>query len=145
LTRGVFAEDAQGGPEGWQGVANTMKNRLKSGKYGNTYKDVINKSLSSVRKKSNQYKLSGNQDKMNQYELNVFNRIKQEVGRVVRDEVPDNTGGATHFENIQQYGVPYWAPEMDVIGQIGSHTYFKEKNQPPPTLRGEEELQGGGR
>jgi len=127
LTRGVFAEDAMGGPEGWMGVANAMKNRLKSGNYGNSYKEVLNKSLSSVRKQSHQYKLSGSPDKMNQYERNIFNKIKDVVRGVVRGDVPDNTKGATHFENIQQFGMPYWAPEMTPTGKIGSHTYFKEK------------------
>ena len=140
LARGVYAEDAMGGPQAWAAVAHTMNNRRKSGKYGETWNEVLSKSLSSVRKNSKQYKLTANDGKdMNQYERNVFDKIKRTVAGVINGQIPDNTGGATHFENLEKYGVPYWAKEMDAVGRVGEHTYFREKPQPPPTIRG-----GGG-
>lgn len=39
---------------------------------------------------------------------------------------PDVTGGATHFEAVQRYGMPYWANGMRVTVKIGEHTFFKK-------------------
>lgn len=39
----------------------------------------------------------------------------------------DITGGATHYENIEQYGIPYWAKDMEITVKIGNHTFYKAK------------------
>ena len=39
----------------------------------------------------------------------------------------DSTGGATHFENIEAFGTPYWTKSMVKTVKIGSHTFYKEK------------------
>ena len=36
------------------------------------------------------------------------------------------TKGATHFENVEAFGTPYWAKGMTRVGKIGRHTFFKE-------------------
>lgn len=41
----------------------------------------------------------------------------------------DITGGATHFENIEAFGMPSWASAMDQTTRIGAHTFFKEKKK----------------
>lgn len=38
----------------------------------------------------------------------------------------DTTFGATHFENIEAFGTPYWAKGMVVTVKIGKHTFFKK-------------------
>ncbi len=45
--------------------------------------------------------------------------------RVFEESTPDSTGGATHFENVERFGIPYWAREMTVTAKIGRHTFFK--------------------
>ena len=35
-------------------------------------------------------------------------------------------GGATHFENVEAFGMPWWAKKMRVTAKIGRHTFFKE-------------------
>ncbi len=40
---------------------------------------------------------------------------------------PDTTKGATHFENIEAFGVPYWAKSMTITTKIGRHTFYKRK------------------
>ncbi len=47
--------------------------------------------------------------------------------RVFEQGAPDSTNGATHFENIEAFGIPYWAPGMLVTVKIGDHTFFKER------------------
>ena len=46
---------------------------------------------------------------------------------VFKNNGQDITNGATHFENIQRFGVPYWAKKMDSVAVIGEHTFYKEK------------------
>lgn len=36
----------------------------------------------------------------------------------------DVTNGATHYENIDVFGVPYWAKDMIITATIGSHTFY---------------------
>jgi len=45
---------------------------------------------------------------------------------VFEEDACDTTGGATHFENLEAYGVPYWAKGMTITAKIGDHTFFKE-------------------
>lgn len=40
---------------------------------------------------------------------------------------PDVTKGATHYENVEAFGLPPWAKNMRVVTRIGSHTFFAEK------------------
>ena len=35
-------------------------------------------------------------------------------------------GGATHFENVEAFGMPWWAKKMRVTAKISHHTFFKE-------------------
>ena len=46
---------------------------------------------------------------------------------VFKNNGRDITNGATHFENIQKFGIPYWAKKMDRVAVIGSHTFYKER------------------
>jgi len=41
----------------------------------------------------------------------------------------DVTNGATHYENVEKYGLPYWAKNMGVVARIGCHTFFKKRNK----------------
>lgn len=40
----------------------------------------------------------------------------------------DLTMGATSWENVKAFGVPYWAKSYDITKKIGDHTFFKPKN-----------------
>lgn len=39
----------------------------------------------------------------------------------------DPTNGATHWENIEKFGIPYWSRSMIKTVKIGSHTFYKKK------------------
>jgi len=39
----------------------------------------------------------------------------------------DITHGATHFENIKAFGVPYWAEDMVVTFKHKDHVFYKEQ------------------
>ena len=48
------------------------------------------------------------------------------IQKLFEDNGKDITGGATHYENIEAFGVPYWAKDMRITCKIGSHTFYKE-------------------
>jgi len=55
-----------------------------------------------------------------------FMRQAREIERTVfKDNGPDITHGATHFEAVEKYGMPKWARGMKVTAKIGEHTFFK--------------------
>lgn len=37
----------------------------------------------------------------------------------------DITKGATHWEAVETFGVPYWAKSLTITTNIGSHTFYK--------------------
>ena len=39
----------------------------------------------------------------------------------------DLTHGATHWDNIGEFGVPNWSDSMTLTIKIGNHTFYKEK------------------
>lgn len=41
----------------------------------------------------------------------------------------DVTNGATSWENIEAFGEPYWAKQMEVTYKLGRHTFYREKNK----------------
>jgi spore germination cell wall hydrolase CwlJ-like protein len=137
LAKVIFAEDAVGGPRAWMGVGSVGMNRFKSGKYGKTLQQVLKGMSSAVRNKSVQWQKA---DKLqfNDYEQRVFNKIKDVSDGIVSGKIPDTVKGATHFENLKRFPMPYWAKEMDAVAKEGQHTYFKEK----PQLLREEKKEG---
>jgi len=54
----------------------------------------------------------------------IANRV---ITEVFTENCEDVTFGATHYENIEQYGEPYWAQSMNITAKIGSHTFYQEK------------------
>jgi spore germination cell wall hydrolase CwlJ-like protein len=127
LAKMIFAENAPGGPEAWAGIGNVALNRLKSGRFGKSLKAVINGMSSAIKTKSKQWEKASNA-KFNDYEQRVFNKIAEITDGLVGGKIPDSVNGATHFENLRRYPLPYWAKDMDAVKRIGGDTYFKEKN-----------------
>lgn len=41
---------------------------------------------------------------------------------------PDSSGGATHYHRFDVH--PYWAPEMQFLGQCGHHLFYKSRRKP---------------
>lgn len=127
LAKMIFAENAPGGPEAWAGIGNVALNRLRSGKFGKSLKAVINGMSSAIKTKSPQWEKASKAE-FNDMEQRVFNKIAQVTDALVGGQVQDTTGGATHFENLNRYPLPYWAKDMDAVKRIGTDTYFREKN-----------------
>ena len=129
LQKYFYAEDAGGGPESWLAMGNAATNRLKSGKYGKTLQQVIKGMSSAIQTKSPQWQKA---DKLefNDFEFRAFNKMKPIAEGIVGGQAPDTIKGATHFENLNKFPMPYWAKEMDAVSRVGQHTYFKERVKP---------------
>lgn len=126
FTNVLFAENAVGGPKAWEADGSVAINRLRIGRYGKTLKAVLDDMSSAVKTDSPQYKKAVSGD-FNFFEQLVYDRIQDVAKKLISGEVTDPTGGATHFENIEEFGRPGWAEEMAATKKIGRHTYFKEK------------------
>lgn len=52
-----------------------------------------------------------------------------ELARAVwkQSEYEDISNGATHWENIKAYGVPYWVKSMNKVAEYKDHVFYKEK------------------
>ncbi|KXH72796.1 MAG: hypothetical protein AM326_10950 [Candidatus Thorarchaeota archaeon SMTZ-45] len=126
MAKMIFAEDAGGGPQAWIAVGNAALNRLKSGRYGKSLSQVIKGMSSAIQTKSPQWQKADNLE-FNDFEQRVFNKIKDVTDGLVSGKIPDTIKGATHFENLNRFPLPYWAKDMDAVARVGRHTYFREK------------------
>ena len=54
---------------------------------------------------------------------------KEIIHKVFVENSPDTTFGATHYEAIEIYGVPYWAKDMVITAKRGEHTFYKERSK----------------
>lgn len=48
------------------------------------------------------------------------------VEQVMSNKGKDVTGGATHYENIEKFGRPYWVKGMIRTVKIGNHVFYKK-------------------
>ena len=137
MAKVIFAENAPGGPEAWMNIGNAFMNRYKTGKFGKTLGEVLKKGSSAVRNDDPQWQKA---DKLefDDYESRVFGKIKDVAEGIVGGKVPDTVKGATHFENLGTYPMPYWAKDMDAVAidrgqdKRWNQTYFKAKSQVQP-------------
>ena len=63
--------------------------------------------------------------KQGQKYIQLAKMIEQQVFQMNAEDI---TNGATHFENVEKFGKPYWAEHMIVTAKIGNHTFFKKSN-----------------
>ncbi|KKN42496.1 hypothetical protein LCGC14_0712570 [marine sediment metagenome] len=132
LAKMIFAENAPGGWEAWANIGSVALNRLKSGKHGKTLKAVINGMSSAIKTKSPQW-MKASKAEFNDSEQRIFNKITEVTDALVGGAIGDTVKGATQFENLNNYPMPYWAKDMDAVARDRgdprwSHTYFKEKS-----------------
>lgn len=128
--RTIFGEASNQGEEGWQAVANVLLNRRQTGRWGD--------SLDKVAKAKNQFEPWGNKEaraRMEALDINSpeYKAIGEVFDRVAKGDLPDNTGGATHFLQRQLQEslgrkVPKWA--KDALGKVGDHEFFAPDGGP---------------
>mgnify|MGYP000197503153 CR=1 FL=1 len=111
-------------------VAQVVMNRVKDTRYPNTVCDVVKQGLTYKWKPSlpikNRCQFSwycdGKSDKPDDEYAWAYAQMV--AADVLRGEVPDFTGGSTHYHAY--YVKPYWADMMLYQGDFGSHYFFRE-------------------
>ncbi len=104
----VIISEAAGEPyEGKVGVAEVLRNREWSVR-----------GFSGIQRKD-----------LDQFLLAQPDWTRQQARRALQKarEGSNLTRNATHFENVEQFGLPRWAKEMEVTVKIGSHTFFRKR------------------
>jgi hypothetical protein len=109
LWQGLIAEDVAGGYQGMYAVACCVRNRLNTG---------LNTGLCGLKRKDlNAF--------VNRQPKKYHKIAKQIVKKVFEENSPDITGGGTHYEAVEKYGLPRWAKKMVRTVKIGEHTFFR--------------------
>lgn len=112
LWQGLIGEAVSEGRTGMYAVACVYHNRL-----------IKNMPLGCVAlKRKDLSKFVERQGK--KYEL----MAKDIIRKVFIENAPDITRGATHYENIERFGIPYWAKDMVRVCKIGNHTFYLSTN-----------------
>ena len=109
LWKGLIGEDVSGGYEGMYAVACVVKNRLAAG---------MNLGLVALKRPDLDTFVNKEPEKYHIMAKEIVKKVFEENGK-------DITNGATHYENIEKYGMPSWAKGMKVVAKIGEHTFFK--------------------
>jgi Cell Wall Hydrolase len=96
IIRTVIGEAEAEGPLGQFSVAHSIKNRLDSGRWGKRGRDVVHAPA--------QYEPWGNPERRAYIEkVDPNSALYRRIGKIVdatwKGEIPDPTGGATHFQN----------------------------------------------
>lgn len=107
----IIAEAADQGYEGMYAVACVVRNRLSMG---------MDDGLCS--------KNRPDLDKfVKDQGVSITLQAKHICDRVFNRCGYDSTKGATHFENVEKYGMPSWRKDVRMTVKIGDHTFFKRR------------------
>jgi spore germination cell wall hydrolase CwlJ-like protein len=109
LWEGLIAESVSDGYNGMYATACVVRNRLHNG---------LNTGLVALKRKDLHAFVKRQGVK---YEY----MAKDIVSKVFQQNSKDITRGATHYENINRYGIPRWAKNMVITIKIGEHTFYK--------------------
>ena len=130
LALNVYHEAKNQSFMGQVAVAQVVMNRVKDARYPNTVCDVVKQAETYKYKPTipikNKCQFSwycdGKADKPDDEYAWAYAQMV--AADVLRGEVPDFTGGSTHYHAY--YVKPYWADKMLYQGDFGSHYFFRE-------------------
>lgn len=124
LARTIWGEARGDGWEGMQAVANVVMNRAAiGGWWGSTVKDVCLKRWQFTAWEAAPL---GNRERMLSVDESnaAFAMALQIAAAAVAGQLPDITGGATHYHNASVS--PKWASSATVSAQVGGHTFYRD-------------------
>ena len=145
LIKTIYGE-ASGEPAlGQAGVAHAILNRLHAGGYGDTVKAIVTAPAAGVNPKYGYHEFSPwNPPGVPESNMRAQNlpsndpnyiKIGDIVDQVYNGEIPDPTGGATHYYGIMPRP-PSWAPPLAAqnMVKIGNQTFVGGSSGPGQTL-----------
>lgn len=138
VARTVLSEAQNDGESGMAAVANVIKNRADSGRYGETPGAVVLQ-----RKQFEPWSLpQGDSNHPSRWSAKSpdYQRAASIVDSVWKGDVPDVTGGATHFYSPRDQAAlgrkaPEWAAGKP-IATVGHHAFYAPEGAVPPDLLG---------
>ena len=111
LWKGILGEAASERREGMYAVVCVYRNRLRNGLPLGCVALKRRDLDKFVKKQGEKYK----------------EMAKKIIREVFEEDAPDITNRATHYENVEKFGLPSWAKKMKITAKIGRHTFFAEK------------------
>jgi len=111
MYKGLIGEAVGEGYNGMLAVACVYRNRLRRG--------LTLGCVALKRKDLDEF--------VNRQPKRYIRMAKKIVRLVFEEDCPDITNGATHYENIELYGIPWWAVDMKETTIIGRHTFMIER------------------
>lgn len=127
MARTILGEAANQGDAGQAAVANVIANRLASGRYGNSPAQVV-----LAKNQFEPWSTRAQQLMSIPVDSPQYQRASEIAQGVLAGQIPDVTGGATHFLNAGTVrsrgtygtanGLPTWASGQGL--QIGAHTFY---------------------
>ena len=122
LARTIWGEARGEGREGMQAVSNVVMNRVRAGRW-------FSGTVSAVVRMPYQFSVWNEGDPnrkiieaANENTGGFLDAVELAV-RAIRGDLPDITGGATHYHTIDI--TPPWADPAKVSARIGRHIFYK--------------------
>lgn len=128
MIRTVYGEAGGESAEGQEAVANVIRNRVLSGRYGQGYEDVI----TAPRQFSvwNPGDPAGARARGLSPDSEAYRRTGEIVDKVYLTEAADPTRGATNYYNAKAAD-PAWGRTLGNVTEIGNHRFGNTPESPP--------------
>lgn len=128
MIRTVYGEAGGESAEGQEAVANVIRNRVLSGRYGQGYEDVI----TAPRQFSvwNPGDPAGARARGLSQDSDEYRRTGEIVDKVYLTEAADPTKGATNYYNPKAAD-PSWGRTLGNVTDIGNHRFGNTPESPP--------------
>lgn len=123
LARTIWGEARGSGREGMQAVANVVMNRVRAGKW-------FSGTVSTVVRMAYQFSVWNKEDPNREKMLAAdettpgFLDAVEIAARAMRGDLPDLTGGATHYHAVT-IQPPAWTHGATKTATIGGHVFYK--------------------
>lgn len=128
LWKGLIGEAVREGETGMYAIACVYRNRLEQ-----------NLSLGCMALKNRNKKMWGKNHDLTLdefiweheeiYDYKYTYLAKLIIKKVFKENGKDITQGATHYENVEQFGEPYWTKGMIITCKVGKHTFYKKERK----------------
>ncbi|WP_020398985.1 cell wall hydrolase [Kordiimonas gwangyangensis] len=126
----AWGEARDQGRDGMQAVLNTIDNRTRMDLFNDNRDDWWGEGYANVATKAAQYS-AYNENDPNRAKLEavtdadpIFAEAVELASLMVRGQLPDLTGGATHYHN-NKIKPPFWTKNATVTAIIGNHIFYK--------------------
>lgn len=134
VARTILSEAAEDGVRGMAAAAWAIKNRIRSGEFGDSTRKVILKPYAfepwSLRRNSKNHPLNWSADNP------LYKQASYIVDNVWNDKIDDPTGGATHFFSPSAQRLfgrrnPAWSRSPE-LAEVGHHKFYAPEGGPVP-------------